>query len=203
MKIGTRSVLYGAHCFFIHPWFVALGWWKLYGFPWAPWLWAAFFVHDLGYIGKPNMDGDEGERHPFLGARLLTWLQTFWLWFMDSRRTWDGARVMAAAAHLDGRANWGRECLLHSRFWAKKAGAQPSRLCWADKMAMALEPWWLYLPRVTLTGEIEEYRARQRAGERDSGYGELSGKAWVLSMKKFTYDLAMQSSHDYRFKKAS
>lgn len=34
MKIGTKSVLYGAHCFIIHPWFVALAWWKLYGFPW-------------------------------------------------------------------------------------------------------------------------------------------------------------------------
>jgi len=25
----------GAHCFFLHTWFVALAWWKLYGFPLA------------------------------------------------------------------------------------------------------------------------------------------------------------------------
>jgi len=43
-------------------WFVAWGWWTLYGFPFDPRLWVAFFVHDLGYIGKPNMDGPEGTR---------------------------------------------------------------------------------------------------------------------------------------------
>lgn len=51
MKTGTKSVLFGAHCFFIHPLFVALAWWKLFGFPWDPRLWVAFFVHDLGYWG--------------------------------------------------------------------------------------------------------------------------------------------------------
>lgn len=71
MKIGTKSVLFGAHQFLIHPWFVALGWWKLYGFPFDPRLWVAFFVHDLGYIGKPNMDGPEGERHPVFGASIM------------------------------------------------------------------------------------------------------------------------------------
>src|SRR3954469_7337593 len=71
MKIGTKSVLFGAHCFFLHPWFVAAAWWRLYGFPWDPRLWVAFFVHDLGYMGKPNMDGHEGERHPVLGARIM------------------------------------------------------------------------------------------------------------------------------------
>jgi hypothetical protein len=32
MKIGTRSVLLGAHCFFLHPFFIAYAWWKLYVF---------------------------------------------------------------------------------------------------------------------------------------------------------------------------
>jgi hypothetical protein len=36
MKIGTKSVLFGAHCFFLHPWFVAAAWWRLYGFPLGP-----------------------------------------------------------------------------------------------------------------------------------------------------------------------
>ena len=69
MTVGTKSVLFGAHQFLIHPWFVAWGWWTLYGFPLDPRLWVAFFVHDLGYIGKPNMDGPEGETHPLLGAK--------------------------------------------------------------------------------------------------------------------------------------
>ncbi len=63
MRVGTKSVLFGAHCFFIHPFFVARGWWALYGCPWDPRLWVAFFVHDLGYVGSHDMDGPEGESH--------------------------------------------------------------------------------------------------------------------------------------------
>ena len=29
MRVGTKSVLFGAHCFFIHSFFVAFGWWAL------------------------------------------------------------------------------------------------------------------------------------------------------------------------------
>ncbi|HWY35166.1 MAG TPA: hypothetical protein VNX68_11010, partial [Nitrosopumilaceae archaeon] len=80
MTVGTKSVLFGAHCFFLHPWFVAAAWWKLYGFPWDIRLWIAFFVHDIGYIGKPNMDGEEGERHVLFGADLMYRFfgQTWW-----------------------------------------------------------------------------------------------------------------------------
>jgi hypothetical protein len=135
MKIGTKSVLFGAHCFFLHPWFVAAAWWRLYGFPLDPRLWVAFIVHDLGYIGKPNMDGQEGERHPELGARIM-----FELFGGD----------------------WHRFCLLHSRYYAKTLGMQPSRLCIADKLAIALTPAWLYLPMVRATGEIREYMAHAK-----------------------------------------
>ncbi len=31
VKVGTRSLLFGAHQFAIHPWFVAAAWWRLYG----------------------------------------------------------------------------------------------------------------------------------------------------------------------------
>lgn len=50
-------------------------------------------------------------------------------------------------------------CLLHSRYYAKSIGSQPSRLCVADKLAIALTPAWLYLPMVNATGEIHEYMA--------------------------------------------
>src|SRR3990167_10895950 len=52
LTIGTKSVLFGAHQFLIHPWFVAWAWWKLYGFPFDPRLWVAFYVHDIGCLGK-------------------------------------------------------------------------------------------------------------------------------------------------------
>lgn len=130
MRIGTKSVLYGAHCFFLHPFFVAYSWWKLYDFPSDPRLWVAFIVHDLGYIGKPNMDGDEGELHPYLGAKIMG--------FLFGKKWFDFT-------------------LYHSRFLAKKNGAQYSRLCVADKLAIATTPAWLYLPMVKATGEIKEY----------------------------------------------
>ncbi len=136
MTIGTRSVLYGAHAFWLHPWYVALAWWRLYGFPWDPRLWLAFVLHDLGYLGKPNMDGPEGERHPELGAGL-----------------------MAALCGLE----WGDFVLLHSRHYAKALGRPYSRLCVADKLAFALTPAWLYLPMVRATGELTEYMARAEA----------------------------------------
>lgn len=130
MKIGTKSVLFGAHCFIIHPWFVAFAWWKLYGFPWDPRLWMAFFVHDIGYFGKPNMDGQEGEEHPYRGALIM------------------GA--------LFGK-RWFEFTLYHSRFLSKKNDAQYSKLCVADKLAIVITPAWLYLPMVKATGEIKEY----------------------------------------------
>jgi len=152
MRVGTKSVLFGAHQFLIHPWFVAWGWWTLYGFPWDPRLWAAFFVHDLGYLGKPNMDGAEGETHPEFGA-----------WIMA--RLFDGGYRPERGIYLYGQ--WGWFALLHSRYYAKKMGVAPSRLCVADKLALVLTPAWLYLPMVRATGEIAEYmsQAEQLATE--------------------------------------
>ena len=52
MKIGTKSLLFGAHNIIIHPVLVFIAWWRLYGFPFDPRLWIAFLVHDWGYFGK-------------------------------------------------------------------------------------------------------------------------------------------------------
>ncbi|MEA4975700.1 MAG: hypothetical protein VB046_08200 [Paludibacter sp.] len=71
MKVGTKSVLFGAHCFFVHPVFVAIAWIKLFGWPWDPRIWIAFFVHDLGYFGKADIDGKEGKNHVELGANIM------------------------------------------------------------------------------------------------------------------------------------
>lgn len=131
MKVGTRSLLFGAHQFILHPLFLFLAWWKLYGFPADPRLWVAFIVHDWGYWGRANMDDDEGQRHPELGGRIM--------------------------AALFGR-EWGDFTRLHSRYYAKIEGREPSRLCAADKLVLIVTPRWLYLPLVRLSGEVEEYR---------------------------------------------
>jgi hypothetical protein len=141
MNIGTKSFLFGAHQFLLHPIFVAWAWCKLYGFPFDIRLWFGFFLHDIGYIGKPNMDGPEGETHPELAAKIMS--------------------------RLFGQT-WGNFCRYHSRFAAKRDGAKFSRLCVADKLAISLTPAWLYLPMVNATGEIAEYMAMGKQVESNS-----------------------------------
>ena len=135
MRVGTKSVLFGAHCFLIHPFFIAAGWLRTRGVPWDLRLWAAFFVHDLGYFGCPNVEGPEGEEHVQLGARIM--------------------------GVLFG-SSWADFTLRHSRYWAKKHGVGVSDLCYADKMAFVLTPAWLYLPMVRASGELAEYMAKSR-----------------------------------------
>lgn len=131
MNIGTRSLLYGIHAFYLHPFFVVRAWWKLYGFPTSFPLWVAFFVHDLGYFGKPNMDGTEGEQHPELGGRIMT--------------------------RLFG-PEWGDFTLCHSRHYARLKERNFSQLCVADKLASVLYPKWMYIALARASGEMKEYR---------------------------------------------
>lgn len=162
MTIGTKSVLYGAHCFCLHPWFVALAWWKLFGFPWDPRLWVAFFVHDLGYVGKPNMDGPEGEEHPKFGGDVM---------------------------HILFGPHWGVFTETHSRFYAKRYELPVSALCYADKLSITFTPEWLYLLTVNLTGEIHEYMDHARAGAtgryRHEYLSVTSQRAWLRSVKSY------------------
>jgi hypothetical protein len=140
MKVGTKSLLFGVHQFVFHPWTVLRAWRKLYGgWPDAVEL-CAIIVHDWGYWGSPNMDGPEGERHPFLGAKLTA---RFALWL-----GWSQQR--AADAYFG--------CLYHSRFLAAKRHAAPSLLCWADKLSVVYDPGWFYLLRARASGELAEYR---------------------------------------------
>jgi|WetSurMetagenome_2_1015567.scaffolds.fasta_scaffold00003_170 hypothetical protein len=195
MKIGTKSILFGAHCFLIHPLFVLLAWWKLYGFPWDPRLWIAFFVHDLGYWGKPNMDGPEGETHPDLGAKIMsvfdrgikTWEYQYWqysnkgVWWLNdnwsieiNRLRQEGwiiiniGEVYTILERPIKNTKWEDFTRNHSRFYAKKRGLNFSKLCVADKLAIAIEPGWLYLPRIKWSGEIKEY-TRTATAQKENG----------------------------------
>lgn len=143
MKLGTKSVLFGAHCFFLHPFFVAWAWWRLYYFPWDIRLWLCFFLHDIGYIGKTEMDSEDGQNHPYVGARIVQKLCD-----RDRFGMGDAARY-----------TWYDFCLLHSRHLAKKLDKPFSKLCVADKYASVLTPAWLYVPMTSATGEIHEYMA--------------------------------------------
>jgi len=160
MRVGTKSLLFGVHQVFIHPLWVALSWWKLYGFPFDPRLWLAFVVHDWGYWGCPEMDGEIGDLHPYRGAEIM--LKLFG-------------------------AEWYYFCLNHSRFLAKQNNTQPSRLCMADKLSLGLEPWWLYLPRAWASGELAEY---MKSAQPDGKHGhmnlkQVTAKEWYQSVQKY------------------
>ena len=200
-------MLYGAHAFWLHPWFVARAWWKLFGFPCDPRLWVAFFVHDLGYWGCPNMDGDEGERHPEWGAqRMFCWFDGDWkavgselmhetkrggiapryggTRFLPHPKLWHlkMARRLNRMFGHKGDMYWHDLSLYHSRFYAKADKKQPSRLCIADKFSIALTPTRLYLPMVIATGEIREYvkLASDRRPDERSG---LSGTEKAIARR--------------------
>lgn len=196
MKIGTKSVLFGAHCFFLHPFFVAIAWTKLYGFPFDPRLWIAFFVHDLGYLGKPNMDGPEGETHVELGAKIMSIFDYRFL--IKSEKAiyhsypyytrlkyrlvfeFKGYCLIKRNTHV-----WSNFSLYHSRYYAKKFGAQPSRLCFADKLSFNVTPRWLYLPMVNATGEIHEYLKMAKKSETTHWKPVEGQKVWHSQLREY------------------
>jgi hypothetical protein len=157
MKLGTRSLLYGAHCFFIHPWFVLWGWLRLYGWPRDLATVAAIFLHDIGYWGCAEIDGPEGKQHPRLGAKIMHYL------FDDCKHGGafcpfnDRAWFDAGESLRNSPIKWYEFTLYHSRYMAVEDSKPLSRLCIADKLALCLTPGWLYLPMARATGELAEY----------------------------------------------
>lgn len=127
------------------------------------------------------MDGPEGEEHVRLGAEIL------------------GA--------LFG-TDWYMFSLLHSRYYAKKLDVPHSRLAVADKMAIALTPWWLYLPMVRATGEIREY---QTAAKHIEEHGDWKAstwredRAWFRSLQKSMAEWAIENKerHSRIYNKSS
>ena len=120
---------------------------------WLAWVWlyrkfprwqelVCIVIHDWGYWGKANMDDEAGERHPEWAARWAREHLDIRLlgWFYPSQDEYHDL------------------CLYHSRHYARHTGQEPSRLCWADKYSIVFDPWWMYLPRAWMTGELTEYR---------------------------------------------
>jgi len=135
MKVGTKSLLFGVHQIFWHPVTVWIAWVRLFGLPNFKES-ICIFIHDWGYWGCADMDGATGASHPFFGARIAGKLfgnDYYWL------------------------------VLWHSRHLAKRFGAEPSKLCWADKFSMLSDPRGFYLLRARLSGEILEYRRHAAA----------------------------------------
>jgi hypothetical protein len=77
---------------------------------------------------------------------------------------------------------------MHSRFMARQCSGHFSLLCPVDKLAIALEPWWLYLPRVMATGEIKEYMAIRN--DPNSKYGREASRGVVTSRREWHRGMA-------------
>jgi hypothetical protein len=123
-------------------------------------------LHDIGYLGKRDMDGREGEQHVVLGGRLM--------------------------GGLFG-PGWRDFTLCHSRHWAKREGKSYSKLCLADKLAFILTPAWLYLPMARLSSELREY---MRVASTRQLYGSITNfelsllnsrpRVWLEGLKLYT-----------------
>ena len=105
MKTGTKSILFGVHQFFWHPFTVLIAWVYLYrSFPtWKELV--CIVIHDWGYWFCDNMDDLKGETHP--------------VWAAEKAMKWFGPQYYCL-------------CLFHSRHYAKRYGMRPTKLCWAD-----------------------------------------------------------------------
>lgn len=122
-----------------------------------------------------KMDDEDGEMHPLLGAGVMTLFDDSWTVFTSPNHT-----------HIVCGDVWGYLVLFHSRYLSKRYGVQPSRLCAADKLAIALEPWWLYLPRVKLSGEIVEYMAEYKRNHPDMPMDEqLTPRQWFARVQDY------------------
>jgi hypothetical protein len=164
MKVGTKSLLFGVHQVLLHPVFVALAWRKIYGrWPWARAIWAAILVHDWGYWGCSDMDGEEGKQHPLLGARLM--------------ERWYGA-------------DYGKFCKYHSRSLARLDRVNPSELCAPDKLAILFYPEWLYLLLARASGELREYmkNADTPAG-RALGIDASTPQRWLATTRSYMFSV--------------
>lgn len=166
MKVGRKSLLFGVHQFLWHPITVLAAWLHLYGRPsWKELV--CIIIHDWGYWFAPNMDGPEGEQHPLFAARLAG--------------KWLGPEYFDL-------------CLYHSRHYSRHVGVEPSKLCWADKLSIKYEPWWLYLPRAWASGELKEYRQVAANG----GFIPLSAsnKVWYLWVQDRLLRLGIEKKGD-------
>jgi hypothetical protein len=184
LPVGSRSLLFGVHQFIWHPITVAVAWRKLYG-KWPTFLESiCILVHDWGYWGCSDMDGERGKRHPELGSRLAaTWVARVYRW-----RVWscvplvllltkighEALKKMAkerAFGYYLGQLRGGinARCTLnaidahflvryHSRSMAKLENAPTSPLCAPDKLCVLFDPHWFYWLRATLSGEGREFR---------------------------------------------
>jgi hypothetical protein len=156
MNVGTKSLLFGVHAFWYHPYVVGRAYRHIHGV-WPMFdEWLCILTHDWGYWGCPNLDGPEGKRHPERGAKVARTL-VYW-WFRLKMLFWPRDRIQSlhSIAFMYASEAYYRT-LYHSSHYARMNGAKPSVLYLPDKASILFEPRWWYLFRAKLSDEVYEY----------------------------------------------
>ena len=160
LNVGTKSVLFGVHAFWLHPFYVYWGWKLIHKRrPNAAEL-CAIITHDLGYWGCPDMDGDIGETHPERVAKL---------W----RKYFPGKFGKQVSTLILG----------HSSYYTARHNLIRGDLYSPDKLATGLYPTWLYMLLGTLSGELDEYINCCRFGKymREGASPSITNRTqWVM-----------------------
>lgn len=160
MKVGTKTILFGVHQFLWHPFTVWRAWRWLYGTNPNWWQCICILLHDVGYWGLPDLDGEAGKTHPRGGA-LLSLRVVEWI----ARKRNKGPSYGLSAYYFS---------LLHSRDLARATDQEPSRLCWADKACILFDPPWFYLLRARLAGELPEFKHNA-----EPSIGKVADEVWL------------------------
>lgn len=127
MKQGTKSFLFGAHQFIVHPLFIIIAWCKYYHhFP-KFWQLVCIFIHDIGLIGNDYLIGDNKRGHWKRGAILAQTLFYMLYSYNHLDESLDLKAFYLVAGHTD------------------ESGYSRSKLFIPDKICYLYIPmWWLH-----------------------------------------------------------
>ena len=188
MKIGNKSLLFGCHQFVLHPAYAYVAWRKLYGsFP-SLGETIAIIIHDWGYLGKSNLDGEEGEKHPEWARNVFDKLGGF----VRNNVHFDFGVYLFELGDL---------CLYHSRFYAKKFEQEPSKLCWADKYGTILYGKYLWSFLATISGELKEYMTNDKYEIYYKGAEHDGTFLWFTEYVKFIAPIIQENAEKFNNKK--
>ncbi len=177
MKIGPKSVLFGVHQFVWHPVTVALAWKRVHR-RWPNWKeLIAIAMHDLGYIGCSDMDGESGSVHPSRSC-LLWWTAAYRIAKLIPSKHQAAFDAIASDISDLIEGHSGKHC--------KDLGLIPSDLYLPDKVSVLYDPDWFYLLRSWLTGEIHEYVGNSPVSKRDGETYFIATRRWLTYYKVLT-----------------
>lgn len=155
MSLGTKTLLFGVHQIFIHPFLVTIAWIILYkSLPNLREL-ICIFIHDWGYWGKKDLKGADGDTHPELGAKIALFI------FGEKYKQF---------------------ILGHSTFYTCRNDIEVSKLMAPDKYWHCIVPYWVYALLSIPTGEMKHYREMKHA--RQVCDDSESNKVWFLKLQK-------------------